>query len=463
MTQPDRSRTAGQRLRELFEAPGPRLMALGALVLLLLIPLGMIEGQVHERASRRDQAAAGIVQSWGGVQTLAGPMLRVPWRQTWMEKDVPHSRTGVLMLLPDVLDAKGHVATEIRRRGIFEVPVFRADLKLSGRFLLPTDARLPATVSGLEWSRAELILPLSEPRALGATSTLQLAGEPLALEPAADLLGVAGIAAPLGTRASAEALAGGLDFTLELQLTGTDRIALAPVGRSSRIELAGNWPHPGFDGGWLPESRSVSAAGFTAKWAVSHLGRGYPGLWADDEVSLERILGSAVGVSLEVPIDPYRMAERVAKYAVLLILLCFAAVWVMELLGARRLHPVQVLLLGGSLCLFGLLQLALAEHLGFAPAFALAAAAVVIQAALYARSAMRSTPRALGLAGLLSAWFAFLYVILQAEDLAFLLGAGVLFTALSAVMWATRRVQWSQPHWEVATATCEAVPETDVT
>lgn len=462
-TQPDPSLPVSVRLRGLFGGPGPRLIALGALVLVLLIPMGMIESRVQERAARRDQAAADITRSWGGVQSVAGPMLRLPWRQTWLEKGVEHSRSGVLIVLPDELDARGTLAAEIRRRGIFEVPVFRADLHLSGRFLLPVNARLPASVRGLEWSRAELILPLSEPRALGASGEFRLNGERLALEPAADLLGAAGIAAPLSNRASADTLASGLDFTLDIQLTGTDRIALAPVGRSSRIELTGDWPHPGFDGGWLPESRAVSASGFAAKWAVSHLGRGYPGLWVDDEVGLDRVLGSAVGVSLEVPVDAYRMAERVAKYAILLVLLCFAAVWVMELLGGRRLHPVQVLLLGGSLCLFGLLQLALAEHIGFAPAFAVAAGAVVVQAAFYVRIATGSNRHALTLAGLLAAWFAYLYVILQAEDIAFLLGAAALFVGLSAVMWATRRVEWSpRPDWDVATATCEAVPDTPV-
>ena len=443
--------------RSLMARPGTRLLAFGALLLVLMIPLGMINEQVQERANRREAAAESVRASWGGAQMLAGPMLRLPWRETWMEDGTLRSRTGVLMLLPDVVSIEGRLDTEERRRGIFGVPVYRTDLKLSGRFQLAQDAVLPAQVQGLEWSRAQLVMPVSDPRTLGASTRLRVNGESRRLEPVADLWEGPGIAAALGAQVTPEALAAGLEFVLELPLNGSERLALAPTARDTRIDLSGDWPHPAFDGARLPQVRTVTDAGFTAQWSFSHLGRGYPDLWINHDVSLERIQASAIGVSLAVPVDPYRMAERMAKYALLLVLLCFAAIWVMELLGGRPFHPVQMLMLGGSLCLFGLLQLALAEHLGFGPAFVIAAAAVILQAGLYARSAAGSTRHAVILASLLAAWFAYLYVVLQAEDLALLLGSAALFLGLSAVMWATRHVQWSpRPDWEMASTTLDA-------
>ena len=38
--------------------------------------------------------------------------------------------------------------------------------------------------------------------------------------------------------------------------------------------------------------------------------------------------------------------------------------------------------------------------------------------------------------------YAILYVLLQLEDLALLVGAGVVFAALAAVMYLTRKVNW---------------------
>lgn len=447
------------RWRSLMARPGSRLLAFGVLLLVLMIPLGMINDRVQERANRREVAAESVRASWGGTQMLAGPMLRVPWRESWLEDGTPRSRTGVMMLLPDVLNVEGRLDTEERRRGIFSVPVYRTHLQLRGRFQMAPDTVPPAQVQGLEWSRAQLVLPLSDPRTLGANTRLRVNGESRRLEPVGDLWDGPGVAATLGAQVTPEALAAGLEFVLELPLNGSERLALAPTARDTRIDLSGDWPHPAFDGARLPQVRTVNDAGFTAQWSFSHLGRGYPDLWIDRAVSLERIQASAIGISLAVPVDPYRMAERMAKYALLMVLLCFAVIWVMELLGGQPLHPVQMLMLGGSLCLFGLLQLALAEHLGFAPAFVIAAAAILLQAGLYAHSATGSARHALVLASLLGAWFAYLYVVLQAEDLALLLGAGALFVGLSAVMWATRRVQWSpRPDWEVASTTLDATP-----
>jgi inner membrane protein len=444
------------RLAALMARPGPRMLGLGVLIVLLLIPLGMIESRVAERGQRRDEAA----QSWGHAQQLAGPLLRLPYRVVTQvrenDKTVEQVRSGWLVLPPARLDARAVLDTQVRRRGIFEVPVYRAQLALAGRFDLPDATALPVSVADLDFSRAEVVLGISEPGSLSADSHVEVAGQVLALEPSAPNLGGPGVHARLPSTLQAAQLAGGLGFRIELQLNGSSRFGLAPVARETRLQASSNWPHPGFTGQGLPVQSRITDGGFSAEWSRSHLGRGYPAVWLDGEVTREQIEASTFGLELCVPVDPYRMAERIAKYASLLILLSFAAVWVMELLGGRPLHAVQYLLLGASLCLFGLLQLALAEHLGFDAAFALAACAVIAQAGFYARNATGDARRAGLLALLLGGWFAYLYAVLQAEDLAFLLGAIALFVALSGVMWATRKVNWATgERWDVADATLE--------
>ena len=444
------------RVGQLMNRPGPRLAGVGLLVLLLLIPLSMIESRVNERGQRRDEAAADVARAWGEVQSLAGPILRLPYTVRWREKETEHSRTGWLVLPPQRLDVKARLDSEVRRRGIFEVPVYRAKLGLRGQFRLPEASDLGVATGEIEFGRAELMIGIAEPSALAADSRVVVDGQALVLEPSAQSLGSQGVHALLRNGIAAERLAQGVDFEVDLALNGSSAFRLAPVARETTLSLSSDWPHPSFNGKGLPRQSEISASGFTATWSLSHLGRGYPPVWLDNEVTREQIDASMFGVDLCVPVDPYRMAERIAKYGALVLLLSFATIWVMELLGGRPLHPVQYLLLGASLCLFGLLQLALAEHLGFAVAFVMAATAVVLQASWYARVATRSTRRAFALGGLLSAWFGYLYVVLQAEDLAFLLGALALFAALTAVMWATRRVNWSSStNWDVADATLE--------
>lgn len=444
------------RLSSLMNRPGPRLAGLGLLTLLLLIPLGMIEQRVLERGERRNEAAAGVAQAWGRSQSLAGPMLRLPYTMRWREGKEERSRSGWLVLAPHRLEVDARLDSQVRRRGIFEVPVYRARASLRGDFVLPALDGLGLSRSDLDFSRAELMIGITEPGALTADSRASVADRDLVLEPAAQSLGPQGVHARLPEGVSAEALLGGVPFEMSLGLNGSTAFGLAPVARETILSLSSDWPHPSFTGRGLPTRSRIGSSGFEASWSRSHLGRGYPPVWLDEQVTRELIDASAFGVELCVPVDPYRMAERIAKYGALVLLLSFAAVWVMELLGGRPLHPVQYLLLGGSLCLFGLLQLALAEHLGFALAFCLAAAAVVVQASWYTRIATGSGRRALALGGLLGGWFGYLYVVLQAEDLAFLLGAVALFAALTAIMWSTRKVNWSTaPRWDVADATVE--------
>lgn len=457
------------RFSTLLGRPGPRLVGLGALILVLLIPLAMIESRVGERGQRRDQAVASVEQSWGSAQSLVGPLLRLPYRVVTVERDGAKTwekvRSGWLVVSPQRLDAQAALDTEVRRRGIFEVPVYRAAITLRGEFRLPDLSGLALPLAAVDFGHAELLIGLSNPASLAADHGVTLDGAVLVLEPSALTLGAQGVHAHVPNGAARELLEQGLPFEIALDLRGSRAFHLAPVARETTLSLRSNWAHPSFQGAGLPNRSEISSQGFSASWSMSHLGRGYPSAWLDaagqdQAVPREQVDGSAFGVELVVPVDPYRMAERIAKYGALLLLLSFAAIWVMELLGGKPLHAIQYLLLGAALCLFGLLQLALAEHLGFAIAFVIAAIAVIGQAAWYARVATGSTRRAAVLGGVLGAWFAYLYVVLQAEDLAFLLGALALFAALSGVMWATRKVEWSSSRtdasrWDVADATVE--------
>ena len=50
-------------------------LVIGALILILLIPVSMIKGVVHYRSYVHDEARADIMRSWGGEQLLTGPIL----------------------------------------------------------------------------------------------------------------------------------------------------------------------------------------------------------------------------------------------------------------------------------------------------------------------------------------------------------------------------------------------------
>ncbi|HSW14171.1 MAG TPA: cell envelope integrity protein CreD [Solimonas sp.] len=442
--------------RSLFNTPGGRLLLLGVLLLVLLIPAQMIRGVVQERETRRNEAVANILGSWGGAQQLQGPLLRVPFvlRHVGTNaegKTVETVSADAAWFLPDTLEMDAVMDTELRRRGIFEVPVYVATVKLRGRFRRPDFSRWGVQSEDIDWQGAELIMGLTEPRALHADAGLSWQGRRLDFRPSAGAGGQwnrPGIHVPLG-RQLAEPFAGdGASFDIQFSFNGAERLLFAPTAEKTQLALQADWPHPSFQGQWLPVQRQLQARGFDARWSVSYLGRDYPQQWRESAGAFEALGKASFGTSLATPVDRYLMAERISKYAVLTLVFTFAVIWLTELLSGRRVHPIQYGFVGAGLCLFGLLQLSVAEHFGFSIAFAAAALAVTLMVTLYSRSLLGSTPRALVVGAVLGGLYGYLYTILRAEDYALLGGAVALFLGLAAAMYLTRNFNWDgQPRF----------------
>jgi len=253
-----------------------------------------------------------------------------------------------------------------------------------------------------------------------------------------------------------------LQVTLDLTLLGTERLSFVPLGRENVLALSGNWPHPTFGGSFLPVQRSVDAAGFSARWEVSALASSarqafnqgqsacrfspdeathyrYGGV-DDEDVAAECLQTQATGFIS--PVNPYSLAERATKYGLLFVLLTFVAVVLFEVLKNLRVHPVQYLLVGAGLSIFFLLLLGLSEHMAFGRAYLGASAACVLLLGYYASHMLGSARRGAPFAAGIGVLYAFLYVLLQLEQSALLVGSLALFAALAGIMVSTRHVDW---------------------
>ena len=330
--------------------------------------------------------------------------------------------------------------SEIRSRGIFDVPVYRLDLKFEGEFERPSFAGLGVEPEVVHWERAHLAVGISDVRAIREETAVEWSGTKIPFLPGIGEFaeGGPGIRADVGVAGSSDRLA----FSFPLSLNGSSGATFVPFAEKTVVQLGADHGDPSFQGNWLPTERSVSGGAFDAAWSIPSLGRGYPQAWKAEEAMRETIDGSRFGVELKSPIDPYRMAERSVKYAGVFLLLTFAAVWVVEVLAGLRVHPIQYLMLGAALCLFYLLELSLSEHLGFPGAYAIATVSVVGMAAGYATVMLRRAGRALVVAAGVALLYGYLYVLLRNEDYALLIGSVGLFVILAAIMVATRRVDW---------------------
>jgi len=459
-----------------------KLLSIGLLLLLLLIPSSMVESLITERAGNRDAATAEIGSQWGGAQLVLGPVLVLPYtaRLTDAKGNVSEV-VRYLSLLPDTLATTGTLAPERRHRGIYEAVVYRARLRVRGTFQAPPLADLGVSAAAVRWAEAFVAVGISDMKGIRNGLALRWDGQARGFEPgvpSADVLplgtapaATTEVAAVANERAryakyqgaeevrsgpaanglsalvplpDAAALARRHAFAFDLDLNGSTGLLVAPLGRATTLHLSAPWADPSFIGAFLPARRTVTSASFTADWRVLHLNRSYPQHWRSD-ADRPQVDESTFGVRLLVPVNEYQKTMRAAKYALLPLTLTFLIFFFVEVLNRRRIHPFQYILVGLALVIFYVLLLALSEQMPFDAAYGLSALVIVGLVTGYAAASFRQRRLALVTAGVLALVYGFLFVVLQLQDYALLVGSLGLVVVLGAVMFLSRNVDWYNP------------------
>lgn len=444
--------------------PAGKFLLAGLIGLLLAIPLFSVFLLVYDRQSQSETARASIAEGWGGPQTIAGPSLVIPYLDQATEtvteggRQVTRSREvwRELVLSPDVAQIDTRLKPERRQRSIYEAVVYEAANTGRVRFRLPADlARYGVAPDRLALDRAELRFGLSDARGLfGAPPRVTVGGTTLPLQPGKGPVesGGSGFYAPLdaGILRSGALLA---EFSFAMR--GNGWLSLAPLAGDTRWTISSAWPHPSFQGGFLPTTRRVDDRGFAATYRVGNLALGKSLVAVRDPVAAGAIEPRPRGVmaipagdqearvTLVQPVDLYSQVNRAVKYGFLFIGFTFLTFLMFDVIGGVTVASVEYLLVGVGLVLFFVLLLALAEVIGFTAAYLVASAAIIGQIGAYSAAVLKSWRRAVYVGGLLTALYAVLYVLLSLEAYSLLIGSLLLFAALGAVMYVTRRVDWT--------------------
>lgn len=436
----------------LFSKLGGMVVMIG----LLHIPLFMTHGILQERRNYQEQATREIAGIWGQRQVVTGPVLAVPYvyraSVARPRKIAGAAATAIeevedvvatAYFLPESLNIAGAVEPEIRRRGIFETIVYRAQLTLSGRFR-PDFAAAGILTTRIDWARAQVLLGVTDLRGLRTVSPVTInQGRPFPFETEDEGM-AAGL--PLAARIEGATAEVAIDFALEAGVQGSERLDFVPSGKTTHVALTSPWTNPSFGGADLPARRTVGPEGFKAEWETSHFSRGFAQSWTSrvtaGEEMKKKFLAASFGAAFTQPVDGYRLVERAEKYGVLFFVLVFAVFFLFEVTASLRIHPLQYLLVGFALGLFLLGFLALSEFWTPGVAYGVAAAACTALVSAYAHTFLRTGGRTLVIASGLGATYGYLYFVLQSQDYALLTGTLALFAALAAVMYCTRRIDW---------------------
>lgn len=160
--------------------------------------------------------------------------------------------------------------------------------------------------------------------------------------------------------------------------------------------------------------------------------------------SANNIGDNAFGVRLIQTVDHYDKSERAAKYALLIISLSFLVFFLLEIVHKKPIHAIQYLLIGFALVVFYSLLLAFSEHIGFNGSYVVASIATLGLIGLYTR-AIWNDQFALYEVGILALLYTLIFIILQSEDYALMIGSVTIFLILSLVMYVTRKIDWYKP------------------
>ena len=440
------------------------------LMLLIGIPLMMIQSTISERMRYRDEAVRSIAADSVSEQTILGPVLVIPYSESFEQEEVVDTLTKRTVLrkytlqhrhfvYPDQLTLKGNIDTDHRYRGIHKVLVYSGLHVVNGDFVLPSLESLAKdkAVSQITLGTPFVSLGLSDTRGLRNFPSIQWAGKAYEFKQESKLRSFqTGLHAPLAAMdlKAPETI----KFSLELAVDGIERLSFIPIAKNNMISLKSKWPHPQFGGRFLPspKERTIDQNGFNANWNISALSSNAQQQFFGMENGKKEVASEGVGVAQSIPyldtfsvafiepINVYSQADRAIKYGMLFIALTFAAFFLFEILKTLPIHPVQYTLVGLALTVFFLLLVSLSEHISFMRAYLIASSACIALIGVYLSYALHSWKRGMGFASALTLLYGVLFGLLQSESNALIMGSILLFTVLTAIMMVTRKVDWYQ-------------------
>ncbi len=417
-----------------------KLITIGFIALILLIPKMMIMGVITERKFTSESAQLEVSKSWSNQQTIRGPILTIPYVDKILDKDGKLVKEEIheYHFLPKTLAIKGELFPKELNRSIYHSIVYESTFQIEGKFEKPDLESHHIKNENIQWDKATLSLAISDLRGISSVVELNWNERTIPFSPGMEnrLIGSNGISLNLPDSVIRETPA---NFSINLNLKGSKSISFAPVGETTTVDLKSSWNDPGFQGLFLPANRDITQDGFTANWKVLNYNRDFPQSWIDDSFNVK---SSDFGVTLVDMADHYQKNERSAKYGIMIILLVFLSFFLNEIITKQRIHPFQYILVGFAILIFYLLLLSFSEHVGFNVAYLIAAVSVIGMVLVYSRSFLKKWLNSIALTSILSVSFIFIFILLQLESYALLVGSIGLFAILGMTMYFTQKINW---------------------
>lgn len=436
-----------------FHSNTARMIMVGLLTLVLLIPLLFVQNLIQERSMRQKEVIQETSGKWGQSVFFYGPIIKVPYK-TYTETVLVNEKTKVATtqksfvtdyayFFPETLKSNSDVTTKLLKRNNYESVVFTSKMVFDGKYAAPDFSSKGIPNADIEWDKATVLIKTTNLKSIRDEVKINLSGKAYTFEPVyrtendtVEALETSYLDPSLLANPSDKS------FKFNIVYNGSQQIRIVPIGKTTDVHMTSNWASPGFTGNFLPgdATKKVTAEGFTADWRILHINRAF-GQQAFEV--LPNLTQFAFGVDFVIPVNEYQQNDRAAKYGFLMIGLTFLIFFLIQVISKVRIHIFQYTMIGLALVMFYTLLISITEHSSFLKAYLIAAVSVVAMISLYSLSILKSRKFPVFIATALSALYGFIFVIIQLEDYALLFGSIGLFLILGAVMYFSRKIDWN--------------------
>lgn len=419
-----------------FESVTIRFIFVFAIIIGLMVPLFLVRALIEERENYFREAESTIANEWAEAQTITGPFLMI----SSTERKLPEgTATGTQIIenedayMPSTFSIDHGTTHEFRNRGIYTVPVFRAQANIEANF-----SPLTVEEEQIELNFVRFVIGLSD--TVGIES-VDFRWNNTAI-PDAEAMEFYPIGQTVYVEFDPTLLKDGGTLEVDLRFRGTTWFRVVPVGEQNTIRMESDWPHPKFSGKPLPDRHVVSANGFTANWEIHSIARGF-----SSELSVADLRPPVViGYMVREFQSPYRDLIRATTYGILFVVLTLMSILCIQLVSKAKFHIVQYGVVGIALVLFFLTVLSLTEHIGFLLGYVVAAVVLTTMNTLYVWFITRQMGITTFIGVFLVLLYAALYLVLQLQTYALLIGTLLLILLLGMLMYATRTLRAGDPN-----------------
>lgn len=430
-----------------------RMLMVGFLILVLLIPLSYIERLINERSDRQEQVVTEINNKWGKEVLLYGPVLKIPYTSYTKKTITVNDKISIektahksyYYFFPQELIINSNIQNEKKKRGIYNTSVYKGTNTINGTF---GHIKFPAAISEKDilWQETSILFKTSNLKGISNEVNIKLNETNYNFIPTFTSNTASYNEMQLHTLETKKIQINTniqqtvVPFSMELNMSGSERFRIIPIGKQTKVNIKSNWKTANFVGDFLPyNSDKITENGFNAKWKVLHINRPFPQSFQHNLPNLNKY---AMGVDFKIAVDQYQQNERSAKYGFLVIALTFMVFFLIQTISNIKIHPFQYIMIGMALLLFYTLLISISEHSSFFSAYIISSIATVLLISLYSKSILKNIKFPVFIALSLTCLYGFIFIIIQLENYALLVGSIGLFIILSLVMYISRKITW---------------------